>query len=61
MYLFKGLYNLSENKKQHLKYGNLPNKEVETIPWDVIFVGLISLEIVKYNNKQAGIIAYIVY
>ena len=33
--------NCQKNKKQNSKYGKLPGKEAESIPWDILSVGLI--------------------
>ena len=32
---------MSEKNKQNLKYGKLPAKEAEAIPWDILLVDII--------------------
>ena len=32
-----------KNKKKNLKYGKLPAKEAEAIPWDILLVDIIGL------------------
>ena len=44
------------NKKQILKYGNLPSKVVEATPWDRFLVDLIVPYIIRKEGREEPLI-----
>ena len=50
MYPHTGCNTCHKNKKQNLKYGNLPAKEAQAIPWDRLLVDLI----IPYKSIREG-------
>ena len=45
------VFELSKNKCRHKKYGHLPEKEAEAIPWDKMCLDLIGPYIIRRKNK----------
>ena len=43
--------NCQKNKRRHKKYGHLPEKEAEAIPWDKMCLDLIGPYIIRRKNK----------
>ena len=43
--------NCQKNKRRHKKYGHLPEKEAEAIPWDKMCLDLIGPYIIRCKNK----------
>jgi len=43
--------NCQKNKRRHKKYGHLPEKEAESIPWDKMCIDLIGPYVINRKNK----------
>ena len=52
----KACKNCQRNNKKILKYGHLPAKEAETIPWDILLVDLIG----PYKISREGREKYLI-
>ena len=55
------VYNIfHKNKKQNLKYGKLPAKEAEAIPWEKLLVDLIGPYIIRREvHDETPILKYL--
>ena len=48
--------NYHKNKEKSLKYGNLPSKEAEAIPWDIFLVDLITPHKIRREGHDGPLI-----
>ena len=56
MYPHTGCNTCHKNKKQNLKYEEIPTKYLEAIPWDRLLVDLIGPYIVRREGHEDPII-----